>query len=216
MFHNRAIHLEVLQSLEADSFLNGSLRFTARRGFPVNVWSDNGTNIVGAYTELSRSLQRLGRRKVIHAVRRSDVAWGLNPPHASHHGGVWERVIRTVRRVLLAVLDLSPNLTDEVLHTTLYYVKWEILLTVDQSLKCSDDANDDAALTHNHLLLLRDNAALELGNFHHSDLYKKRWRQVQYLSSVFGKRWVKEYLPLLHQGKNGGLQNITYQSGILY
>ena len=47
-FTTRAIHLEVLNSLEADSFINGFLRFISRRGRPSKIWSDNGTNLVGA------------------------------------------------------------------------------------------------------------------------------------------------------------------------
>lgn len=43
--------------------------------------------------------------------------WAFNPPHASHTGGAWERMIGVVRRVLEAVLaDVSPkHLAHEVL-----------------------------------------------------------------------------------------------------
>ena len=33
-FATRAVHLEVLHSMEADSFINAFLRFAARRSFP--------------------------------------------------------------------------------------------------------------------------------------------------------------------------------------
>lgn len=48
----RAIHIEVSQSLETDSFINALQRFTARRGEPVEIRSDNGTNFTGAQLEL--------------------------------------------------------------------------------------------------------------------------------------------------------------------
>ena len=48
----RAVHIEKLNSLETDSFINGFRRFMARRGTPVKVWSDNGTNFVGGNPEL--------------------------------------------------------------------------------------------------------------------------------------------------------------------
>ena len=168
----------------------------ARRGCPKKVWSDNGTNIVGARGEMTRSLQSLQRSKVVEAARRRDVEWTFNPPYASHHGGVWERVIRTVRRVLVAVLGSSPRLTDEILHTT--FCEVENIINGRPLTKSSDDVNDETALTPNHLLLMRDNAALPWGMVSRGDLYQKRWRQVQYLASIFWKRWVKEYLPLLH------------------
>ena len=42
----------------------------------------------------------------------------MNAPSASHTGGVWERQIRTVRRVLKALMDQSgTQLDDESLRT---------------------------------------------------------------------------------------------------
>ena len=45
--------------------------------------------------------------------------WLFNPPHASHFGGVWERQIGTIRRVLDAMLLEvgSSQLTHELLVT---------------------------------------------------------------------------------------------------
>ena len=56
-FGIRAIHIEMLPSLETDAFINGLTRFVARRGCPAKILSDNGTNLVGAQAELSRSFR---------------------------------------------------------------------------------------------------------------------------------------------------------------
>ena len=44
-FVTRAIHLEVLSSMETDSFINAFIRFVVRPGAPLKVRSDNGTNL---------------------------------------------------------------------------------------------------------------------------------------------------------------------------
>ena len=44
----RAVHLEVADSLEADDFIMALRRFIGRRGIPMALWSDNGTNFRGA------------------------------------------------------------------------------------------------------------------------------------------------------------------------
>ena len=56
-FSIHAVHIEMLSNLDTDAFINGLLRFVSRRGFPALVWSDNGTNFVGAETELRRSFK---------------------------------------------------------------------------------------------------------------------------------------------------------------
>ena len=53
-FSIMAIHIEVLASLETDSFINGFCRFCTRRGRPRTIRSDNGTNLVGASVEIAR------------------------------------------------------------------------------------------------------------------------------------------------------------------
>ena len=74
-----------------------------------------GTNLVGAHNELKRSFKDLDRDRIIRYARRHDVDWKFNPPHASHMGGVWEGMIKTVRCVLYALLSRNTRLSDEIL-----------------------------------------------------------------------------------------------------
>ena len=196
-FSTRAIHIEVLSNLETDTFINGFVRFVSRRGYPQKVWSDNGTNLVGARSELSKSLRNLDREKVVRVARRMEIDWRFNPPLASHHGGVWERMIRTVRRVMLAVLNSNTRLTDEILHTV--FCEIECIVNSRPITKCSDDVQDVAALTPNHLLLVRDNQSVPWGVFCDGDTYRKHWCHVQHIATLFWRRWIKEYLPELQR-----------------
>ena len=111
--------------------------------------------------------------------------------------GVWERCIRTVRKVMNALLK-EQVLDDEGLSTLMCEV--ESIVNSRPLTKVSDDPRDLEALTPNHLLLLRSNSTLPPGLFRKEELYsRRRWRQVQYLSDVFCRRWLKEYLPSLQE-----------------
>ena len=48
----KALHLEVVSDLTTEAFLAALRRFIARCGKPASIWSDNGTNFVGAAREL--------------------------------------------------------------------------------------------------------------------------------------------------------------------
>ena len=60
--------------------------------------------------------------------------------------------------------------------------------------KLSSDANDDAALTPNHLLLLRESAIPPWGEFSVAETYRRNWKYAQSIVNQFWKRWVKGYL----------------------
>lgn len=89
----RAVHIEMLYSLETDTFINAFRRFVARRGLPETVFSDNGTNFVGANEELKRSIAELSHREISLYASRRNVYWKFIPSYASHMGGAWEHLI---------------------------------------------------------------------------------------------------------------------------
>ena len=149
----RAIHIEVLMSLDTDSYLNAFRRFVARRGMPEKVFSDNGTNFVGGDAELRRSLSQLSKNDIVAYGQRVGVEWHFNPPHASHMGGAWERLILCVRRVMCGLLGGNVRLDDEILATV--FCETEAIVNGRPLTKLSDDIDDPLPLTPNHLLLLR-------------------------------------------------------------
>ena len=109
----RAIHLEIAFSLDTISCVNSISRFLSRRGTLNVMWSDNGTNLVGAGRELREQIQAWN-----DTLLQREIEWHFNPPSASHFGGIWERMIRTIRKVIHGVLhEQVYYLDDEGLNT---------------------------------------------------------------------------------------------------
>ena len=194
---SRAVHLEVAYSLDTDSCINALRRFIARRGSVKVMRSDNGTNLIGCDRELREETMKWNESKIQKEMQQSCIQWHFNPPSGSHFGGVWERLIRSVRKILYSLLqERLVRLDDEMLHTL--FCEVELILNNRPITTISDNHSDLEALTPNHLLLLRPGDNLPCGLFDENENYsRRRWRQIQYLSHVFWKRWVKEYLPLL-------------------
>jgi len=193
----RAVHIEVAHSMETDSFINALQRFICRRGQPKEIRSDNGTNFVGGERELREAVAEWNKSKMYEFMRQKEINWKFNPPAASHMGGVWERQIRTIRKILSTLMNSQP-LNDETLQTLMCIV--ENIINSRPLTVVSDDPKDLEPLTPNHLLHLRGRSAVPPGVFVKQDVYcRRRWRQVQYLADVFWRRWIKEYLPTLQQ-----------------
>ena len=166
--------------------------FFIHRGKPKEIYS--GTNFTGAERELREALKRLDQAKIYNSLRSNDVQWSFNPPEANHQGGIWERMIRSVRKILAALLK-EQLVNDETLSTLLCEV--ERILNHRPLTPLSDHPNDSEPLTPSKLLLLRSNSCLRPDVFKGHHKYSKCWRQAQCLADSFWKRWIKEYLPEL-------------------
>ena len=191
----RAIHIEALESLETDSFIQALQRVICRRGQVRIIRCDNGTNFTGAARELTESVARFNQNQINDFLRQKAIQWLFNPPAASHMGGVWERQIRTVRKVLATVMK-EQLASDESLNTLFCLV--ESIINGRPLTTVSDDPNDLNPLTPNHMLLLQPRDEGSPGMFDKSDSFcRRRWRQIQYLADVFWRRWQREYLSTL-------------------
>ena len=157
-----AVHIEIAHSLDTDSFINALRRFIARRGKPVLVRTDNGTNFVSGEKELRTCVQKWNRQRIHEYLLQQEVRRIFNSPAASHHGGIWERCIRTTRKILNALLN-EQALNDEGLLTLMCEV--EAVINGRPITNVSENSRDLEALSPNHLLLLRQGAVLPPGLF---------------------------------------------------
>ena len=96
----RAIHIEVIASMDTLSFLNAIRRFLVIRGPVIHLFSDCGSNFVGARNALVASLKEIDPAAIQAYLAAQSCEWIFNPLHASHAGGTWECMIGVTRKIL--------------------------------------------------------------------------------------------------------------------
>lgn len=84
----RAVHIELANDLSTPSFTSAFKRFLSHRGPIGSVYSDNGSNYVGARRYLTE-LHAFLRSKCFscefgHVLAENRIEWYLNKPAASH------------------------------------------------------------------------------------------------------------------------------------
>ena len=164
--------------METDSFINALRRFVARRGPPSDIYSDNGTNFMGADRELKQSLQEWNQSQIADFLSQKGIQWHFNPPAAPPFGGIWARLVHSCKKALKVVLH-GQVVTDEVLETA--FAETEALVNSRPLTEVSSSSSDLEAITPNHFLISRANPVLPCGVFADKEISsKKQWRQTSH------------------------------------
>ena len=200
---SRAVHLESTKEMTTDSFLNALRCFICRRGPVRSITSDNGSNFIGAQAELKQCFTEMDHGKIKKMLLEKNcdwITWEHNPPHASHMGGVWERMIRSVHSILNNLLkDCPRSLDDEILNT--FLCEAELMVNSAPITSSSTDNNTIEPLSPINLLTSKSKLVLSPpGVFQSANMYCRwRWRVVQHLTNQFWAKWKKEYLLSLQE-----------------
>lgn len=185
----KALHLELASDLSTEAFLCAFRRFIARRGRCSNIFSDCGTNFVGAQKQIFSLFQ--------HATESEGIEWRFHPPSAPHFSGLAEAGVKSVKTHLRRIIG-EQVLTFEEFYTVL--VQIEALLNSRPISPISNDPNDFSSLTPGHFLTLEPISALPDSDLSHLKLnHLSRWQLLQRLHQDFWSRWHLEYLHTLQQ-----------------
>ena len=126
---------------------------------------------------------------------------------------VWERLVKTVKRSLKAILG-KDLINEEVLQTV--FTEAERITNSRPLTRNSSSPDDNEALTPNHFLNVRPSTNLPAEIVQESDRYsRKRWKQAQILANHYWKRWLREYVPSLQERQKWNQTQKNLQVGNL-
>lgn len=191
---SRAVHIELVDEMTSSAFINSLRRFVAMRGKVTEFYSDRGTNFVGSTDALNINAINIESPTLKKYMVENGSTWIFNPPHASHMGGIWERIIGTARRILNAIIMESKKpLTHDVLNTFMYEVC--AIINSRPLANVSVDPTQPSVLSPS--VLLTQKTEVDYGPFQAvdvKDMYRSSWKHTQLLANQFWKRWQQEYL----------------------
>ncbi|KAI5753224.1 hypothetical protein M8J77_024779 [Diaphorina citri] len=208
----KAIHLELLSSLSTPCFLAALDRFIGRRGLPVVIHSDNGSNFRGAARYLSETQNFLStsRDEISVYLRDREVAWNHIPSRSPWIGGLWEAGVKSVKKHLKHVLH-DHSFNYEEFLTIL--ISCEAICNSRPICSLSVNPNDGVdVLTPGHFLTgapLLARAEMDISSTYIPPT--KRWLLLTQANQSFWKRWKADYLnTLIQRGKwTSGSRNIN-------
>ena len=198
------MHIEPLPHLDTSTFKNALRRFFSIRGVCRSIRSDQGTNFIGARNQdISDNVVSVPDLEEVMKFHRCE--WLLNPPKASHFGGIWERKIGSVKRILDSCLvEINPRkLTCDEFHTCLQEAA--AIINNTPMWEISNDPNEPYPLTPANLITLKDSPnPPPLESYSKADIIAygpRRCRRVQFISDQFWHRWKHEYIHHLQPRK---------------
>ena len=194
----RAIHLEVISGLDTTSFLRGLNRFMARRPRPSVIISDNGTNFRGLDSELQLFWQSDDFKRVQEGF--PEIRWRFNPPAAPHHGGAFERLVRSVKEAIKTVIPMAKDTQSNNVNEDEFNTAMVIIEGIINSRPISHVDLDDGleALTPSHFLC--SSAAREISpTFSPTSSTMRKWRDLSKILDSFWTRYLEEVTPFLQR-----------------
>lgn len=190
----KAVHLEVVSSLSSAAFLAALRRFVARRGYPSHVFSDNGSNFVGASAYLKSVFKLLHDSSIQNYSSQRNICWQFIPPYAPNFGGIWEASVKLTKRHLVKTCKAAV-LTFEELTTILCQI--ESIINSRPLYPLSTDPKDFSVLTPGHFLIGCPLLELPEPITNNSLSYHSRWSLLLQLKERFWKQWSTSYLNTL-------------------
>lgn len=189
----KAVHLELVSGLDANSFIAALTRFASLRAGSVHhMYSDNGTNFIGADRILREAVELWRDSEVMNHLQAHSIEWHYNPPNAPHHGGLWEAAVKSVKNHLKRVGG-AQLYTFEELATLL--AKITACLNSRPLTPISNDPTDLATLSPG--LFLTGQPIITPYETLLAEVPSNRlsaWQKLQKLQQEFWTRWSQEYI----------------------
>ncbi|XP_029159091.1 uncharacterized protein LOC114931276 [Nylanderia fulva] len=112
---SKAVHLDAASDYSADAFIAALRRLISRRGVCASLYSDCGTNFVGADRQLGAlfSAASADGHRIAAFAAQEKIRWHFNPPTAPNFGGLWEAAVKSMKHHLRRIIGDATLICEE-------------------------------------------------------------------------------------------------------
>jgi hypothetical protein len=193
----RAVHLELLEDLSANSTLLALQCTINLRGAPKRIVTDNGTNFLGAKNILEVAQTRWNERLLEKGLIVDPIDWDFAPAKAPHQQGAVERMVGLVKTALdklITTLNRNPNKYNDF---QMRCILCEIIgmLNSRPIVMTPFEGASNHYLTPNHFLIGKQNVQSVPLSDRPIENLSEYWLDIKILSNILWKHWLDAYIP---------------------
>ena len=206
----RAVYTDISQDYSMDGFLQTFRRFISIRGYPANIWSDQGPQLVATDKELRNMIKGFDVDKLKEFGAHQGLKWHFSPPDAPWYNGCAESLIKSIKRAIKNSIG-EQTLSFPELQTVMFEVS-NVVNERPIGLR-NKEIEDGGYLCPNNLILGRASVSVPSGPFDENSSVRKRCRFIQKLVNGFWKIWIRDYFPSLYVRQKWHIQKRQVKGG---
>ncbi|XP_065197167.1 uncharacterized protein LOC135828673 [Sycon ciliatum] len=206
----RAGHLELVENMSAEHFVLCLRRFTARRGVPQFIVSDNAPQFKLTKSAIDKAWSQLViDPDVVHHATSKGISWQFIVESAPWMGGVYERMVGVVKSALRKAIGNRRLLPTQLLTVL---TEAEAVVNSRPLVYVGGDSGDCGVITPSHFLSLKPSLGFPPLSPTHDEFdtqfvpdlssavsLLQTWKRGQALVDAFWSHWRKHYLLALRE-----------------
>ena len=203
---SKAIHIEIICGYATDNFLLGLQNFGSIRGWPGKIFSDPGSQLIGAANELKDAWELMSQADIKKLCVSNKTEWIFSPADSPHYQGAAESLIRVVKRAIATIYSHDKRLSYPE-YVTLGHTVADLINSRPLGI-IGESGSELAILTPNSLILGRNKS--ENPRCYPEGTSLPRTTQVNEVITRFWKRWMEIVKPAMILAKkwNNEVRNL--------
>ena len=190
----RAVHIEAVFGYDTEAFLLALSRFVSVRGWPEVIYSDPGSQLVGAERELKEAWKSVVRQSLHKKGADNGLTWVFGPADAPWYQGAVESMVKGAKRAIKFAVNNQRLSASEFLTVCSEVSN----LLNERPIGTLPGADSELnILTPNSLLLGRATAKNPGGWQPQGNNPRNRYYLVQRVIDEFWRKWTELYAPAL-------------------